>query len=63
MSVENSNRGGTVQKIGVLAGAIGIVAGLFIVVGAPNTQQMGQQEMIAWGVGLLLVLEGISLLR
>lgn len=51
------------QNVGVLAGLVGIVAGLFIFVTAPGTRQVGQQEMVSWGVGLVLVLQGLLLVQ
>jgi hypothetical protein len=50
----------SVAKTGTgIASAVGIVAGVFIFIAAPATRETGQIEMVAWGIGLLLIIQGL----
>lgn len=41
-------------------GIVAVLAGIIIFIGAPEVRQAGQISMITWGVGFLLVLQGLT---
>jgi hypothetical protein len=50
----------SVAKTGTgIVSVVGILAGIFIFIAAPATRETGQIEMAVWGIGLLLIIQGL----